>query len=63
MSGNAATTQYSKTEQVAVAYLVDSSLAIMSEWTRLMQEYLNPLLQRLHESHPSRMVSLQPIHI
>ncbi|KAF7789802.1 hypothetical protein EIP86_000748 [Pleurotus ostreatoroseus] len=55
MSGNAATTQYSKTEQVAVAYLVDSSLAIMSEWTRLMQEYLNPLLQRLHESHPSRM--------
>ena len=60
MSGNTATAQVSKTEQVAVAYLVDSSLTLMSEWTRLMEEYLNPLLQRLHESHPNRMVSLQP---
>lgn len=59
MSANAAAPQPGKPEHVAVAYLVDSSLTLMNEWGRLVADYLNPLLTRLHEGQPTRPVSIQ----
>ncbi|KAJ7243733.1 hypothetical protein C8J57DRAFT_1477080 [Mycena rebaudengoi] len=38
---------------VAVAFLVDSSLLMASEWPKITTEYVMPLLRRLSEVHPN----------
>lgn len=42
---------------VSVAYVVDASLALASEWHQVLAEYLLPLLQRLAEAHTNPQVS------
>ena len=44
-------------EVVSVAYVVDASLDLASEWNQVLAEYLLPLLQRLAEAHPNPQVS------
>ena len=41
---------------VAVACVVESSLLLASEWSRVLIEYVYPLLRRLNELHPSHQV-------
>ncbi|KAG6373305.1 hypothetical protein JVT61DRAFT_6443 [Boletus reticuloceps] len=43
---------------VAVACVVDASLLLASEWSRVLIEYVYPLLKRLHELYPSHQFSL-----
>lgn len=46
-------------EVVAVACILDSSLTLAQDWPQLFQEYVSPLLTRLHELYsPSRSVSM-----
>ena len=45
-------------EVVSVAYVVDASLALASEWNQILTEYLLPLLQRLAEAHTNTQVSI-----
>jgi hypothetical protein len=39
------------TELVAVACVVESSLVLASEWSRVLVDYISPLLKRLSEAH------------
>ncbi|OSC98501.1 hypothetical protein PYCCODRAFT_1439190 [Trametes coccinea BRFM310] len=39
------------TEVIAVACVIESSLALAAEWPQVQMEYIVPLLQRLGESH------------
>src|ERR1700691_1112342 len=39
------------TEILAVACVVESSLVLASEWSRILVDYISPLLKRLNESH------------
>lgn len=48
--------QESSIDLVAVACVVDSSLLLASEWSRILIEYVYPLLKRLNELHPSHQV-------
>ena len=48
--------QEPSTDIVAVACVVEASLLIASEWTRILIEYIYPLLKRLNELHPSHQV-------
>lgn len=41
---------------VAVACVVEASLLLASEWSRVLIEYVYPLLKRLNELHPSHQV-------
>lgn len=41
---------------VAVACVVEASLLLASEWSRILIEYVYPLLKRLNELHPSHQV-------
>lgn len=50
-------------EQVAIACVVDSSLALSAEWNRLLPEYLMPLLARLHENYQPRLVRVFSDHV
>jgi hypothetical protein len=36
---------------VAIAIVVESSLVLLSEWIRVLSEYVSPLLKRLSETH------------
>jgi len=47
------------TDMVAVACVVESSLIVASEWTRVLTEYISPLLKRLHEIHSDCQVRLR----
>lgn len=38
-------------ELVAVACVVESSLVLASEWSRVLVDYISPLLKRLGEAH------------
>ena len=44
-------TTFPMAEVVAVAYVLDASLALASEWRQALAEYILPLLQRLGELH------------
>ncbi|KAF8134853.1 hypothetical protein EV363DRAFT_1396322 [Boletus edulis] len=46
------------TDLVAVACVVDASLLLASEWSRVLIGYVYPLLKRLHELYPSHQFSL-----
>jgi hypothetical protein len=39
------------TEFLAVACVVESSLVLASEWSRILVDYISPLLKRLGEAH------------
>ncbi|CCM04681.1 uncharacterized protein FIBRA_06867 [Fibroporia radiculosa] len=39
---------------IAIAYVVDSSLALADEWNQVIQEYIGPLLRRLSDLYGSR---------
>lgn len=39
------------TELVAVACVVESSLVLETEWSRVLVDYISPLLKRLTEAH------------
>lgn len=41
---------------VAVACVVEASLLLASEWSRILIEYVYPLLKRLSEIHPAHQV-------
>ena len=41
---------------VAVALVVEGSIVVASEWTRLFAEYILPLLKRLHDLHSNHQV-------
>ena len=43
-------------EFVSVAYVVDASLALASEWNQVLAEYLLPLLHRLGEAYTNPQV-------
>lgn len=47
-------------EVVAVACVVDSSLALYAEWHRIMAEYIVPLLQRLYDAGRQVRLSFPP---
>ncbi|KAJ7465191.1 hypothetical protein FB451DRAFT_1561577 [Mycena latifolia] len=40
---------------IAIAFVVDSSAALASEWSALIQAYIMPMLRRLGEAHPPGM--------
>jgi len=46
----------SSADLVAVACVVEGSLLLASEWSRILIEYVYPLLKRLNELHPSHQV-------
>ncbi|KAH0833161.1 hypothetical protein J3R83DRAFT_12188 [Lanmaoa asiatica] len=48
----------SSADLVAVACVVDASLLLASEWSRILTEYVYPLLKRLSELHPSHQFRL-----
>ncbi|KAF8838598.1 hypothetical protein BDN67DRAFT_971308 [Paxillus ammoniavirescens] len=43
---------------VAVACVVEASLLLASEWSRILTEYIFPLLKRLNELHPTHQFRL-----
>ncbi|KAF9243561.1 hypothetical protein BU15DRAFT_43066 [Melanogaster broomeanus] len=43
---------------VAVACVVEASLILASEWSRILTEYVFPLLKRLNELHPTHQFRL-----
>ena len=45
-----------KADLIAVAVLVDSSLAILAEWPRLYREFVHPLYKRLEDNYPTHQV-------
>ncbi|KAG6820976.1 hypothetical protein H0H93_008605 [Arthromyces matolae] len=38
--------------EVAIAMVVESSLSVGNEWTRILQDYIVPMFKRLSESYP-----------
>lgn len=42
-------------ELIAIAFVVDSSLALESEWLQIKQDYLTPLMARLGETYGIRI--------
>ncbi|KAG8213163.1 hypothetical protein J3R82DRAFT_11572 [Butyriboletus roseoflavus] len=48
----------SSADLVAVACVVEASLLLASEWSRVLIEYVYPLLKRLNELHPSHQFRL-----
>lgn len=52
------TSSETSTDLVAVACVVEASLLLASEWSRVLIEYVYPLLKRLYEVHPSHQVYL-----
>lgn len=50
------TSPESSVDLVAVACVVEASLLLASEWSRILIEYVCPLLKRLNELHPSHQV-------
>lgn len=44
-------------ESLAVAFLVESSLAVAQEWRQVLLEYVQLLLKRLADTHPNFKVS------
>ncbi|KAI6042458.1 hypothetical protein EDC04DRAFT_2658214 [Pisolithus marmoratus] len=43
---------------LAVACVVEASIALAAEWSRILAEYIFPLLKRLHELHPTHQFRL-----
>ena len=41
-------------DSIAIALVVDSSLALASEWQQVLSEYISPILQRLRELYGVR---------
>ena len=46
-------------ESLAVAFVVESSLAVAQEWRQVLIEYVQLLLKRLADTHPNFKVNLQ----
>lgn len=58
----------SSADLVAVACVVEASLLLASEWSRILIDYVYPLLKRLNELHPAHQVlgllfSRQPLTV
>ncbi|KAG5735637.1 hypothetical protein E4T56_gene6979 [Termitomyces sp. T112] len=49
----AAVQHASNNAEMAVAFVVESSLTVASDWTRVITEYVSPMLRRLYESNPN----------
>ena len=47
-------------ESLAVAFVVESSLAVAQAWRQVLLEYVQLLLKRLADTHPNVKVSLLP---
>jgi hypothetical protein len=45
-------------ESLAVAFVVESSLAVAQAWRQVLLEYVQLLLKRLADTHPNVKVSL-----
>ena len=45
-------------ESIAVAFVVESSLAVAQEWRQVLLEYVQLLLKRLADTHPNFKVRL-----
>ncbi|KAI6025813.1 hypothetical protein F5J12DRAFT_810524 [Pisolithus orientalis] len=52
------TTEQAGQDFLAVACVVDTSIAVASEWPRILTEYISPLLRRLNELHPAHQFRL-----
>ena len=39
--------------EMAIAFVVESSLTVAGVWTRIITEYVSPMLRRLYESNPT----------
>jgi hypothetical protein len=50
--------EQSPVESVAVAFVVESSLAVAQEWRQVLLEYVQQLLKRLADTHPNFKVGL-----
>lgn len=46
-----------ETDLVAVACVVESSLTLATEWTRILFDYVSPMLKRLNEIHNGYQVT------
>lgn len=42
--------------EMAIAFVVESSLTVASDWSRIIADYVSPILRRLYESNPSAKV-------
>lgn len=44
------------TDLLAVAFIVESSTTIADEWSRIFQNYIGPMVQRLSQTYPTHKV-------